>query len=81
MKPSQLNHIHVFGFGLFVGISLGLLVLYLLKETPRVVYDYMNFKKPDQMYQDNAGICYQYKKVDVECPDPENTTKEYSLLQ
>lgn len=45
-------------------------ILYISAPCPQIVIKYPNIKDDEsQMYVDDKGVCYKYKKKEIKCPN------------
>lgn len=53
----------------FIAFCIGILYTYLTHPKPKVIVKYPTPDNVGQvLYKDDAGVCYRYKKKQVECP-------------
>ncbi len=62
----------------FIGLAVGMLVVYCITPTPEIVYKYPTPQNAGKVtYQDNAENCYKYSSKEVTCPKQE---KEINIV-
>lgn len=65
-----------------VGLTLGVIGLYLYKQPARIVVKYPHPQHADsEIYRDPNGMCYKYKAKEVNCDANEATLKPYPLQE
>ena len=62
-----LNHISPTIF--LISLTIGLFIVYLVSDTPSVIYVYPTPNNVDQLqFKDKANNCYEFKSEEVQCP-------------
>ncbi len=55
-------------FYFFMSLFTGILVLYMVHPTPKVIVKYPSIDNLDKnIYEDDQGTCYSYQKEKVNC--------------
>jgi len=74
----MLDYIDTFYFVLAFGI--GIFLSYIFAPAPKVVIQYPTPDNAGKItYQDDAGICYKYKTVAMQCPTDKSKLKELPI--
>ena len=55
-------------FYLFISLFIGFFLVYITSPKPTVIVKYPTVKNAGKiLYEDNNGVCYKYKAVEVNC--------------
>ncbi len=67
-------------FYFIVAFSIGVFISYVLAPPPQIVIQYPTPENAGKItYQDDAGVCYKYRKVNVQCPTDKTKLKKLTL--
>ena len=63
-----------------IAFGIGIFISYILAPEPQIVIQYPTPENAGKIiYQDDAGVCYKYRKVDVQCPKDKSKVKKLPL--
>jgi len=72
------NHIEFLPF--FLGFTVGMFIVYILKPAAVVVTKYPNLENAETtVYRDRNGTCFKYETNTVDCDKSEERIKPYPL--
>lgn len=67
-------------FYFIVAFSIGVFISYVLAPPPQIVIQYPTPENAGKItYQDDAGVCYKYRKVNVQCPSDPSKVKPLNI--
>ena len=63
-----------------IAFSIGIFISYIFAPEPQIVIQYPTPENAGKIiYQDDAGVCYKYRKVDVQCPKDKTKVKKLPI--
>ena len=63
-----------------ISLSIGMFLTYILTPKPKIVIKYPTpYNAGKVKYIDDAGVCYKYRMVEVDCPINKNEIKSFKL--
>ena len=67
-------------FYFIVAFSIGVFISYVLAPPPQIVIQYPTPENAGKItYQDDAGVCYKYRSVNVQCPTDSSKVKKLNI--
>lgn len=67
-------------FYFIISFGIGIFLSYIFVPEPKIVIQYPTPENAGKItYMDDAGVCYKYKAVKVNCPSDKNKLKKIEI--
>ena len=63
----------------FISLFVGFLLTYIFTPVPDIIYQYPTPENKEQIYIDEAKMCFKYKPTKIDCPKDKRQISEYPV--